>query len=199
MWTLIPGVPIGCRSPRKRGPYSMPSYSHGIRAVHRPVPAPRHDAGHTVDEGKRHKPFARERFDIQPQRPKMMGIADGKEADSALSRELDRPREGPPQGRLGEPIAGIGFDNAAAVRNLDQGLHEAVDPAALERGDIAWQSKQAVALGRSRSEKTQVSARIWAFSSETRLFRNTSRTMSVSVEISIRAMIVSCAAIQEIR
>ena len=24
MWTLIPGVPIGCRSPRKRGPYSMP-------------------------------------------------------------------------------------------------------------------------------------------------------------------------------
>ena len=25
MWTLIPGVPIGCRSPRKRGPYSMPN------------------------------------------------------------------------------------------------------------------------------------------------------------------------------
>jgi hypothetical protein len=24
VWTLIPGVPIGCRSPRKRGPYSMP-------------------------------------------------------------------------------------------------------------------------------------------------------------------------------
>jgi hypothetical protein len=24
MWTLIPGVPIRCRSPRKRGPYSMP-------------------------------------------------------------------------------------------------------------------------------------------------------------------------------
>ncbi len=24
MWTLSPGVPIGCRSPRKRGPYSMP-------------------------------------------------------------------------------------------------------------------------------------------------------------------------------
>ena len=50
---------------------------------------------------------------------------------SALSRDLDRSREGPPHGRLGEPIAGIGFDNAAAVRNLDQGLHEAVDPAAL--------------------------------------------------------------------
>ena len=29
MWTLSPGVPIGCRSPRKRGPYSTP--------VHRPV------------------------------------------------------------------------------------------------------------------------------------------------------------------
>ncbi len=25
MWTLIPGVPIGCRSPRKRGPYSTPN------------------------------------------------------------------------------------------------------------------------------------------------------------------------------
>ena len=28
MWTLIPGVPIGCRSPRKRGPYSMPNDIH---------------------------------------------------------------------------------------------------------------------------------------------------------------------------
>ena len=28
MWTLIPGVPIGCRSPRKRGPSSMPSRNH---------------------------------------------------------------------------------------------------------------------------------------------------------------------------
>jgi hypothetical protein len=27
MWTLSPGVPIGCRSPRKRGPYSMPIHS----------------------------------------------------------------------------------------------------------------------------------------------------------------------------
>src|ERR1700680_4241473 len=24
VWTLIPGVPFGCRSPRKRGPYSTP-------------------------------------------------------------------------------------------------------------------------------------------------------------------------------
>src|SRR5260370_19440136 len=29
VWTLIPGVPIGCRSPRKRGPYSMPNDRHG--------------------------------------------------------------------------------------------------------------------------------------------------------------------------
>ena len=29
MWTLIPGVPIGCRSPRKRGPYSMPIHNEG--------------------------------------------------------------------------------------------------------------------------------------------------------------------------
>src|SRR5271167_3942089 len=28
VWTLIPGVPIGCRSPRKRGPYSMPNDTH---------------------------------------------------------------------------------------------------------------------------------------------------------------------------
>ena len=28
MWTLIPGVPIGCRSPRKRGPSLMPSHNH---------------------------------------------------------------------------------------------------------------------------------------------------------------------------
>ena len=28
MWTLIPGVPIGCRLPRKRGPYSMPNDSY---------------------------------------------------------------------------------------------------------------------------------------------------------------------------
>jgi hypothetical protein len=27
VWTLSPGVPIGCRSPRKRGPYSMPKHS----------------------------------------------------------------------------------------------------------------------------------------------------------------------------
>src|SRR6202795_3409327 len=27
VWTLIPGVPFGCRSPRKRGPYSMPIHS----------------------------------------------------------------------------------------------------------------------------------------------------------------------------
>jgi len=27
VWTLIPGVPIGCRSPRKRGPYSMPIHT----------------------------------------------------------------------------------------------------------------------------------------------------------------------------
>ena len=29
MWTLIPGVPIGCRSPRKWGPYSMPIHRQG--------------------------------------------------------------------------------------------------------------------------------------------------------------------------
>jgi len=27
MWTLSPGVPIGCRSPRKQGPYSTPIHS----------------------------------------------------------------------------------------------------------------------------------------------------------------------------
>ena len=27
MWTLSPGVPIGCRSPRKRGPYSTPKHT----------------------------------------------------------------------------------------------------------------------------------------------------------------------------
>ena len=27
MWTLSAGVPIGCRSPRKRGPYSMPKHT----------------------------------------------------------------------------------------------------------------------------------------------------------------------------
>src|ERR1700738_1132917 len=27
MWTLIPGVPIGCRSPRKWVPYSMPIHT----------------------------------------------------------------------------------------------------------------------------------------------------------------------------
>src|SRR6267143_3223137 len=27
VWTLIPGVPFGCRSPRKRGPYSTPIHS----------------------------------------------------------------------------------------------------------------------------------------------------------------------------
>lgn len=26
MWTLIPGVPFGCRLPRKRGPYSTPNH-----------------------------------------------------------------------------------------------------------------------------------------------------------------------------
>src|SRR5271166_6198692 len=35
VWTLIPGVPIGCRSPRKRGPYSTPNDT--LR--HRPDPA----------------------------------------------------------------------------------------------------------------------------------------------------------------
>ena len=32
MWTLSPGVPIGCRSPRKRGPYSMPKHRHTASA-----------------------------------------------------------------------------------------------------------------------------------------------------------------------
>src|ERR1700681_375715 len=27
VWTLIPGVPFGCRSPRKRGPYSTPIHN----------------------------------------------------------------------------------------------------------------------------------------------------------------------------
>src|ERR1019366_6549862 len=27
LWTVCPGVPIGCRSPRKRGPYSMPNHN----------------------------------------------------------------------------------------------------------------------------------------------------------------------------
>ncbi|MGA7790284.1 MAG: ABC transporter substrate binding protein, partial [Xanthobacteraceae bacterium] len=27
VWTLSPGVPIGCRLPRKRGPYSTPKHS----------------------------------------------------------------------------------------------------------------------------------------------------------------------------
>src|ERR1700675_1949471 len=27
VWTLIPGVPFGCRSPRKRGPYSTPIHT----------------------------------------------------------------------------------------------------------------------------------------------------------------------------
>src|ERR1700676_715602 len=27
VWTLVPGVPIGCRLPRKRGPYSTPIHS----------------------------------------------------------------------------------------------------------------------------------------------------------------------------
>ena len=38
MWTLIPGVPIGCRSPRKRGPYSMPNDTRQqIRAIARSI------------------------------------------------------------------------------------------------------------------------------------------------------------------
>ena len=35
MWTLIPGVPIGCRSPRKRGPYSMPSHTEELQKAPR--------------------------------------------------------------------------------------------------------------------------------------------------------------------
>ena len=31
MWTLSPGVPIGCRSPRKRGPYSTPK--HNLKVI----------------------------------------------------------------------------------------------------------------------------------------------------------------------
>jgi len=27
VWTLSPGVPIGCRLPRKRGPYSTPKHN----------------------------------------------------------------------------------------------------------------------------------------------------------------------------
>ena len=38
MWTLTLGVPIGCRSPRKRGPYSMPNdkliFSSVISRIH---------------------------------------------------------------------------------------------------------------------------------------------------------------------
>src|ERR1700686_3600938 len=31
VWTLIPGVPFGCRSPRKRGPYSTPIHTESPR------------------------------------------------------------------------------------------------------------------------------------------------------------------------
>src|SRR6202022_2944705 len=33
VWTLIPGVPFGCRSPRKRGPYSTPIHSPLLCAI----------------------------------------------------------------------------------------------------------------------------------------------------------------------
>ena len=33
LWTLCPGVPIGCRSPRKGGPYSMPKLRPVLRAA----------------------------------------------------------------------------------------------------------------------------------------------------------------------
>src|SRR5207245_2571808 len=35
----VPGVPIGCRSPRKRGPYSMPIHSRPPGPPHRRTPA----------------------------------------------------------------------------------------------------------------------------------------------------------------
>src|ERR1700737_3348127 len=38
VWTLIPGVPFGCRSPRKRGPYSTPVHNLGAAAWPRPDP-----------------------------------------------------------------------------------------------------------------------------------------------------------------
>jgi hypothetical protein len=35
LWTRRPGVPIGCRSPRKRGPYSQPNRTRGDRRFQR--------------------------------------------------------------------------------------------------------------------------------------------------------------------
>ena len=47
MWTLIPGGPIGCRSPRKRGPYSMPIHTEF------PAEAIRQAGYHAVCRGER--------------------------------------------------------------------------------------------------------------------------------------------------
>ena len=46
MWTLTLGVPIGCRSPRKRGPYSMPNDTKGEVQVGSPHESRSTDAGH---------------------------------------------------------------------------------------------------------------------------------------------------------
>jgi hypothetical protein len=41
VWTLSAGVPIECRSPRKRGPYSMPKHTRGIGVAGDVEPAQR--------------------------------------------------------------------------------------------------------------------------------------------------------------
>jgi hypothetical protein len=33
MWTLSPGVPIGCKSPPKRGPYSMQIHTRTLSGL----------------------------------------------------------------------------------------------------------------------------------------------------------------------
>src|SRR5205823_14171292 len=52
VWTLSPGVPIGCRSPRKRGPYCMPIHMFAKRLERGrfvwPSTAPREGADMTV-------------------------------------------------------------------------------------------------------------------------------------------------------
>src|SRR2546429_6618174 len=40
LWTLSPGVPIGCNSPQKRGPYSMQIHRRARRTAKDPEEAP---------------------------------------------------------------------------------------------------------------------------------------------------------------
>ena len=107
--------------------------------------AMRHDAGHRVDHREREEPLAREGLDVGPDGAEVMRLADGQQRDAVGARLRHQRLARHRQHRQREAIAAIGAQHAG--RHVLEHRHRlAVDPAAVERAEIARDAEDAVAV-----------------------------------------------------